>query len=153
MNATGRKYVGIVNAAAFALAALCVPLASAADDVRVLMPQDVTSGIPYTAPASKGFEYVTVPSVHAHNPSHYRAQGYDAREFHLLIGDTILYPVERPKLGALDFTSADIAGPGETTSVTVTFLVPIGTETAQFEFLPHWQADDGATVDFCCLDQ
>lgn len=153
MNACRSKHVGIVTALAVALALIAPPLASVADQsspVRVLIPQELRTDTPYTSPAANGFKYVTVPWVRALNPSQHEAEPYAARDFHLLVDDATYYPVGRPKLGSIDFTSSSIAAPREVIDVTVTFLVPASVETASFEFIPHWHADDGATMNFCC---
>jgi hypothetical protein len=159
MNANRSKHFGIVNglAALFALTlVLAAPLCSRADQttpVRVLIPQDLRYDTYYTTPAPNGFKYVTVPGVRAVNPSRNEAQTYAATDFHLLSGDATYYPVARPKLEAVDFTTSDIAAPQEQIDVTVSFLVPGTVENASFEFIPHWRADDGATVNFCCAFQ
>jgi hypothetical protein len=154
MNGRMSKHFRIVTACAFAIAcALATPLASIADqptDVRVLLPQNLRTETPFTTPAGGGFKYVTVPGIVAADPSRYTGQSYAAGEFHLLVDDTVYYPVTRPGLGSIDFTSTDVVAPHEAIHVTVSFLVPDDVETASFEFTPHWQTDDGGTVDFCC---
>jgi hypothetical protein len=159
MNAIRSKRFGIVNtpAALFALALLsAVPLASLADQstpVRVLIPQELRTDTAYTTAASNGFKYVTVPGIRALNPSRNEAQTYAATDFHLLVDDATYYPVARPKLSSIDFTTMSIAAPREVTNVTVSFLIPEHVETASLEFIPHWHADDGATINFCCAFQ
>jgi hypothetical protein len=159
MNANRSKRFGIVNGLAIVLALSLVtaaPLASLADQstpVRVLIPQDLHTDTAYTTPAANGFKYVTVPGIRALNPSRNEAQTYAARDFHLLVDDATYYPVARPKLDSIDFTKMSIAAPREVTNITVSFLVPERVETASVEFIPHWHADDGATINFCCAFQ
>ncbi|HTV75037.1 MAG TPA: hypothetical protein VME66_15190 [Candidatus Acidoferrales bacterium] len=139
-------------AAIFAVA-IALPLASLADQpapVRVLLPKNFITRTPYTTPATGGLKYVTIPNVIARNPSQFNSQSYSAHDFHLLVDDTTYYPVARPGLGSVDFTTSSIVAPREATNVTVSFLIPDNVETASFEFIPHWLADDGATVNFCC---
>jgi hypothetical protein len=155
MNTRMSKRFEIVSVAAgliFALLAatrLASPGAQSAP-VRVLLPQDLITGTPYTTQGQGGLKYVTIPTVMARNPSQFEPQSYAARDFHLLVDDTTYYPVARPNLGSVDFTSLSIAPPHETINVTVSFLVPDSVDTASFEFIPHWHADDGATVNYCC---
>jgi hypothetical protein len=159
MNANRSKGFGIVNtlAALFAVAlVVAAPPASRADQttaVRVLIPQDLRYDTYYTTAAASGFKYVTVPGVRAVNPSRNEAQTYAATDFHLLTDGATYYPVARPKLASVDFTDSSIAGPREEIDITVTFLVPDRIENASLEFIPHWRADDGATINFCCAFQ
>jgi hypothetical protein len=159
MNANRSKHFGIVNALAALLALALVvaaPPASRADQtdpVHVLIPADLRYDTYFVTPAANGFKYVTVPGLRAVNPSRNEAQTYAATDFHLLTDDATYYPVARPKLASVDFTTQSIAEPGEEIDITVSFLVPNRVETASLEFIPHWRADDGATINFCCAFQ
>jgi hypothetical protein len=136
-----------------ALLVLATGLPAFADTtpVRVFLPFGLgTSDISTTSAKDPDHKYVTIDSVRAQNPSRHGANSYEVKDFHLLVGDKQYLPVVRPGLAALDLGQAGIVGPGEETSVTVTFLVPAGTTIAKFEFTPHWLGDSGFTADWCC---
>jgi hypothetical protein len=119
--------------------------------VHVAIPFGLTtSDIDTSSGPDAAHKYVTIDSVRVVNPSHRDANGYEPKQFHLLVADARYLPVVRPGLGALDLSEPAVLGPGQATQVTVTFLVPAATTAAKFEFTPHWQNDDGATVDWCC---
>ena len=124
----------------------------ATSSVLVAIPIGLTTSSRSTTPSHiSAMEYVSVEGVRLANPSRVFAQSYERTNFHLIAGDVVYEPVVRPRLGAIDFHEPSLLGPGETTLVTVTFLVPTPTTTAKFEFVPHRLADDGRTVDWCCL--
>jgi hypothetical protein len=136
---------------AFALLAAAPARADVAP-VRVEIPLGLGAGdVTTQAAPDPTRKYVTVGSVRLANPSRYIAQGFEPTQFHLLVDDVSYTPSVRPGLAALDLSSPSLLGPGESTTVTVSFLVPVSVTTAKFEFTPHWQSDDGHIVDFCCL--
>ena len=118
--------------------------------MRVFVPEGLITGKPFTTAGSDGFKYVTVPAVIAPDPSREEAQPYAAHDFHLLVGDDTYYPVARPGLSSIDFTTSSIVAPYQVINVTVSFRVPGDVDEASFEFIPHWRADDGTTVNYCC---
>jgi hypothetical protein len=131
-----------------------VPVWADTTPVRVAVPIGLTTSDISTASAKDSrFEYVTIGGVAAKNPSRHEANGFEVADFHLIVGDKQYLPVVRPGLGSLDLHLPGVLGPGEATSVTVSFLVPAGTTAAKFEFTPHWMSDSGITVDWCCYYQ
>jgi hypothetical protein len=136
---------------ALLLIAMVLPALADSPPVRVAIPSGLrTSDISTTDSQKTGFKYVTIDSVQVTNPSNQEAQNYDPKDFHLLVGDTIYLPSVRPGLGALDLRQPGIVGPGGSTRITVSFLVPNDVTAAKFEFTPHWMSDQGFTVDWCC---
>ena len=118
--------------------------------VRVQLPNGLSAASVETTRADDDWKYVSIDSMALHNPSRYFPQSYKPEQFHLLAGSHAYTPVVRPKLESLDLSQPGILAAAETVRVTVTFKVPVSVTSAQFEFLPHWQSDGGATVDFCC---
>jgi acetamidase/formamidase len=121
--------------------------------VQVRVPVGLSSGFVTTAPAPNGNLYVTIDSVRAVNPSAYNYGTYDVRDFHLVAGDRTYYPVTRPGLAAIDLSSGGTVRPKGSLLTTVTFQVPPTVTIADFEFVPHWFDDNGASVAFCCYYQ
>jgi len=131
--------------------AMTMPVFAESTPVRVAIPLDLGTSDVSTGDSQKpGFKYVTIDSVRLENPSRHEAQGYEPHDFHLLVDDKTYLPSVRPGLGSLDLRQGGVLGPGGSTQVTVSFLVPDGTTKAKFEFTPHWQSDAGFTVDWCC---
>jgi hypothetical protein len=119
--------------------------------VRVAVPIGIaTSDISTTNAKDPLREYVTIEGIRVLNPSHHAAQGYDPKDFHLLVGDHVYLPSARPDAGSLDLKTPGVLAPGRAALVTVSFLVPAGIASAKFEFMPHWMDDAGETVDWCC---
>jgi|SRR5271165_2189290 len=137
----------------FWLAALlvAVPTLANAGSVRVLIPYNISANLAQTTAANDDMQYVTVPGLRIVNPSRHFAQTYAPHDFHLLVGDTVYYPVVRPGYAALDLNESGILGPSQSELVDVSFLVPNKVSLAKFEFTPHWQNDAGYMVDYCCL--
>jgi hypothetical protein len=121
--------------------------------VRVRVPVGLSSGFSTTSPAPDGNIYVTVETVRAVNPSSVNYGPYEPRDFHLLADGRTYYPVTRPGLAALDLSTAGTVRPRGSLLATVTFEVPATVTTADFEFIPPWFDDNGASVAFCCLYQ
>lgn len=135
-----------------AFLALSVPaVADDAIQVRVQIPLGLSTGFATTSLTRDGeAKYVSIDSVAIFNPSPHFAQAYKVAQFHLLAGDQIYYPVARPGMDALDLSQDGLLGPAEGMRRTVTFKVPLALAKAQFEFTPHWNADAGFTIDYCC---
>ena len=119
--------------------------------VQVRVPVGMSSGFVTTAPAANGNLYVTIDSVRAINPSSFNFGPYDVRDFHLLADGRTYYPVTRPGLAALDLSNGGTVRPKSALIATVTFEVPPTVKTADFEFIPHWFDDNGASVAYCCF--
>jgi len=131
--------------------AVTLPALAQTPSVRVAIPLGVaTSDIGTSDAKDADHVYVTLDTVHIVNPSHHAAQAYEPKDFHLLAGGHTYLPSVRPGLGSLDLSVPGIVAPGDSTSVTVSFLVPSGITNARFEFTPHWIDDAGDTVDWCC---
>jgi hypothetical protein len=131
-----------------------LPVSADTTPVRVAIPFGLeTSDISTTSAKDPGHKYVTIDGVRVVNPSRHAANGYEVKDFHLLVGERRYLPVVRPGLASLDLHLPGNVGPGQATDVTVSFLVPADTETAKFEFTPHWSSDSGASVDWCCYYQ
>jgi hypothetical protein len=119
--------------------------------VKVLIPFGMQASSTSTlAAADASQKYVTIDSLLLHNPSRELAQAYEVKQFHLLVGSKSYTPVVRPGMASLDLSLNSILSGGQSERVTISFLVPAGTTTAKFEFLPHWQSDNGGQVDYCC---
>jgi hypothetical protein len=119
--------------------------------VRVLLPYNINADLAQTTAANEDMQYVTVPGLLIVNPSRLFAQTFRPHDFHLLVGETVYYPVVRPGYNAVDLSEAGIVGPSQSQRVDVSFLVPNKVSVAKFEFTPHWQNDAGYMVDYCCL--
>ncbi len=130
---------------------VAVPSFANAGPVRVLLPYNVSANLAQTTSANEDMQYVTVPGLRIANPSRLFAQTYKPHDFHLLVGDTVYFPVVRPGYNALDLSEPGILAPSQSTLVDVSFLVPNKVSVAKFEFTPHWQNDAGYMVDYCCL--
>jgi hypothetical protein len=135
----------------FAVLLVAVPILANAGSVRVLLPYNISGDLAQTTTANEDMQYVTVPGLRIVNPSRLFAQTYKPHDFHLLVGDTVYYPVARPGYNAIDLTEAGILAPNQSQLVDVSFLVPNKVSVAKFEFTPHWQNDAGYMVDYCCL--
>jgi hypothetical protein len=133
-----------------ALAAVSSAGADSLEPVRVALPLGLHADIPETSAGAAGMKYVTLGSLAIVNPSRYSPQGFQPSQFHLLAGDKVYYPAVRSGLEALDLSEGAVLAPGAGIQVTVSFLVPNAVTAAKFEFMPHWMADDGHTVDYCC---
>ncbi|HMD02293.1 MAG TPA: hypothetical protein VKG44_04940 [Candidatus Baltobacteraceae bacterium] len=134
------------------LVLVAVPALADTVPVRVHVPYNIRTGFAITSDApNEDQKFVTVQSVFVVNPSRYFAQSYKKDDFHLLVGDRVYYPTPRPRENAIDVSRGGILASGGRENVDVSFLVPVGTTDAKFEFTPHWQDDAGFSVDYCCL--
>jgi hypothetical protein len=130
------------------------PPAAGAPFVQVSIPYNMASGFVTTAPAGDGTYYVTIANATATNPSSTQYGWYEPHDFHLVVGDTVYYPVTRPNLAALDLSWSGSVPPLGALVATVTFKVPAYVKKADFEFIPkNWLDNYGGSVVFCCLPQ
>src|SRR5271156_3988664 len=100
---------------------VAVPSFANAGPVRVLLPYNVSADLAQTTAANEDMQYVTVPGLRIVNPSRLFAQTYKPHDFHLLVGDTVYYPVARPGYNAIDLTEAGILAPNQSQLVDVSF--------------------------------
>ncbi len=134
--------------------AAATPGAWQAPFVQVHIPSSMRAGFVTTEPTSDGMFYVTIASAAATNTSSSDFGWYEPRDFHLLVGDKVYYPVVRPNLGAIDLSWSGSVPPLGTVVATVTFKVPRSVTTADFEFIPkNWFNSWGGSQVFCCLYQ